>query len=318
MYRSNFTLWTMRVAFGLLAVLAIGSSALNAYGAQKGKPVLSVFRSNVGFLHSNKSEPKTYNSEAVLSSAVLVPADYDGDGKIDFGTWSVITGKWQIERSSDNTKLVINWGKRPTSRMAGNQDIASPADFDGDGKADFAFWRSATGEWHILNSSKNFERKSARVSRWGVSGDVPVQADYDGDSKADLAVFRPSENRWYILSSKTGETRTENFGIAGTDLLVPTDYTGDGKADIAVYRRGIWFVLNSKTGETEPFEFGFADARPVPADYNNDGLTDFAVYRAGTWYIYESSSPRLLTYRFGTETDIPLSSTMAKQSIAGL
>lgn len=317
MYRSNFTLWTMRISFGLLAFLAVGCSASIAYAAQNSKPVLSIFRSNVGFLHSNKAEARSDAFDA-SPSAALVPADYDGDGKTDLGIWNSATGKWQIERSSDNTKLVINWGKRQASRTAGNQDIAVPADFDGDGKADIAFWRPVTGEWHILNSSKNFDRKSVTVSRWGVSGDIPVQADYDGDSKSDLAVFRPSENRWYLLSSKTGETRTENFGIAGTDLLVPTDYTGDGKADITVYRRGTWFVLNSETGETEPFEFGFADARPVPGDYDNDGQTDFAVYRAGTWYIYESSSPRLLTYKFGNETDIPLGSVMAKQSIAGM
>ena len=246
-----------------------------------------------------------------------MPADYDGDGRMDIATWNAANGKWKIQRSSDAITTTIVWGNRFTKSRA-NQDIPVPADFDGDGLDDMAVWRSTTGEWHILNSSKDDNWAAKTIVSFGVAGDVPVQADYDGDSKADLAFFRPSENRWYIRSSKTGETRTENFGIAGTDLLVPTDYTGDGKADIAVYRRGTWFVINSETGETEPFEFGFADARPVPGDYDNDGEIDFAVYRSGTWYVYESSTPRLVTYKFGNETDIPLSSTMAKQSIAGL
>lgn len=310
----------MRIAFGLLAILAIGSSAAIACGAQKSKPVLSVFRANVGFMHSNKSDTKTAAETfgAVSSTAVLVPADYDGDGRMDFATWNAATGTWRVQRSSDNSRIAIIWGKTTKTGGVSNQDVPVPADFDGDGRADIAVWRPATGDWHILKSSKNYDRAAVTVLRWGVSGDVPVQADYDGDSKSDLAVFRPSENRWYILKSKTGETYSENFGIAGTDLLVPTDYTGDGKADIAVYRHGTWLVLNSETGETEPFEFGFADARPVPGDYDGDGETDFAVYRKGTWYVYESSSPRLLTYKFGNETDIPLSSTMAKQSIAEL
>lgn len=319
MYRSNLTLWSMRIAFGLLAILAIGSSVAIAYGAQKGKPVLSVFRANVGFLKSSKAESKTAAAlfYAVSSSEVLVPADYDGDGRMDLATWDATNGKWKIQRSSDGVTTAIVWGNRFTKAGA-KQDIPVPADFDGDGLDDLAVWRSTTGEWDILNSSRDNNRAAATILRFGVAGDVPVQADYDGDSKADLAVFRPSENRWYILSSKTGETRTENFGIAGTDLLVPSDYTGDGKADIAVYRRGTWFVQSSENGETEPFEFGFADARPVPGDYDNDGKIDFAVYRSGTWYVYETSTPRLLTYKFGNETDIPLSSTMAKQSIAGL
>ena len=307
----------MRIAFGLLAILAIGSSAAIAYGAQKAKPVLTVFRANVGFVNSSGSDSKPGTFDAASSSAVLVPADYDGDGRIDAATWKAVTGKWQVLRSSDSTKITFDLGRRSTKTGA-NQDVPVPADFDGDGRTDIAVWRSATGTWQILPSSKNYEHSAMTVSRWGSAGDVPVQADYDGDAKADLAVFRPSENRWYILESKTGETRTENFGIAGTDLLVPTDYTGDGKADIAVYRKGTWLVLNSETGETEPFEFGFADARPVPADYDNDGEIDFAVYRRGTWYVYESGSPRFLTYKFGSETDTPLCSTIAKQSIAGL
>lgn len=307
----------MRIAFGLLAIIAICISAAFAYGAQKGTPILSVFRANVGIVRSDKSDAKTVLETfgAVSSSAVPVPADYDGDGRMDLGTWDAATGTWTVQRSSDGSRFTIVFGK---NRKISEQNIAVPADFDGDGKADIAVWRPLTGDWQILNSSKNFDRASATVVRWGKAGDVPVQADYDGDSKADLAVFRPSENRWYILESKTGKTRTENFGIAGTDLLVPADYTSDGKADIAVYRKGTWLILNSETGVTEPFEFGFADARPVPGDYDGDGETDFAVYRKGTWYVYESSSPRLLSYKFGGETDIPLCTTMAKESISGI
>ena len=316
MYRSNLTLWSMRIAFGLLAVLAIGSSAAIAYGAQKGKPVLSVFRANVGFVNSNTSNAKADNFDAVSPSSFPVPADYDGDGRMDFGTWDAATGKWQLQRSGDGSKFTIIWGNNTKKRASSEPNIAVPADFDGDGKADIAVWRPAAGEWDILNSSKNFDHTKATVLRWGIIGDVPVQADYDGDAKADIAVFRPSENRWYIIESKSGMIRTESFGIAGTDLLVPADYTGDGKADIAVYRKGTWMVLNSETGETEPFEFGFADARPVPGDYDGDGETDFAVFRKGTWYVYESSAPHLLSYTFGGETDTPLCTTMAKESIA--
>lgn len=307
----------MRVLFGLLAVLAVGSSAVMALPKQAPTPNLSIYRSNVGFLNSNREDAKTSTEivEATASSAVLVPADYDGDGKLDFGTWNPSNGKWTIHRSHDASRITIAWEKTSKTRLAANQNVPVPSDFDGDGRADIAVWRSATADWHILLSTKNFDRSSSLVLSWGFPGDVPVPADYDGDSKADLAVFRPSENRWYILLSKTGETHIENFGIAGTDLLVPADYTGDGKADIAVYRRGTWFVLNSETGETEPFEFGFADATPVPADYDKDGEIDFAVYRSGTWYIYESRSPRLLSYKFGNETDLPLSSVMTKQSI---
>jgi len=308
----NLTFWPMRAGFCLLAFCAVGSFAATVYGMQTNTPVLSVFRTNVGFVDSNKRA----SAAAVSAFAVPMPADYDGDGNTDAATWEAASGRWHVQQTSNGSKFEIIWGNSLKTRRGTGQAVAVPADYDGDGKADIAIWRAATGDWHILNSSSNFDRSKAVVASWGMEGDVPVQADYDGDSKADLAVFRPAENRWLILESKTGSTRSEYFGIAGTDLLVPTDYTGDGKADIAVYRRGTWLVLNSGTGETEPFEFGFADAQPVPGDYDGDGETDFAVYRSGMWYVYESSSPRLLTYKFGSGTDVPLSSTMAKQSIA--
>ena len=310
MYRSNLTLWSMRAVFALLALLAIGSSVAIVRGAQTNKPVLSIYREGVGFIRSDRSAAADL---ATSPSGTLVPADYDGDGRLDIGTWDASTGKWEIRKSIDGSNFSIVWGNSKNA-----QSVPVPADFDGDGKADIAVWRRATGEWNILNSSNNFDAAAATVIRLGASGDIPVQADYDGDSKADAAVFRPAENRWYIRESRTGEIRRQIFGVAGTDLLVPADYTGDGKADIAVYRRGTWLVLNSETGETEPFEFGFADARPVPGDYNGDGQTDFAVFRKGKWYVYESGTPRLLSYTFGNENDLPICQTMPKPSITGL
>jgi hypothetical protein len=68
-------------------------------------------------------------------------------------------------------------------------DIPVPADYDGDGAAELAFFRPSTGRWHI----------SGRESvKFGEPGDIPVPGDYDGDGRTDLAVFRPSTGRWYL------------------------------------------------------------------------------------------------------------------------
>jgi hypothetical protein len=43
---------------------------------------------------------------------VLVPADYDGDGKADIAIWRRSTGTWWILRSSDNTPWSQSWGQK--------------------------------------------------------------------------------------------------------------------------------------------------------------------------------------------------------------
>ena len=92
-------------------------------------------------------------------------------------------------RSSDGGIQTLQWG----AGYAPYNDVAVPADYDGDGKTDIAVWRASTGDWFIVRSSDG----GIQTRQWGAGytpyNDVAVPADYDGDGKADMAVWRASQ-----------------------------------------------------------------------------------------------------------------------------
>jgi len=188
---------------------------------------------------------------------------------------------------------------------------ASAADFDSDGKADFAVFRPSSTTWLCEPSAG---KAGSTVLQWGHSSDVLIPADYDGDARTDVAVWRAENGVWYIHQSGDGQVLLVKWGTTTMhptgglpDVPVPADYDGDGKTDLGIWRpdTGEWWILKSSNDydQNEPlaFRWGKLGDVPVQADYDGDGRADLAIFRSteNRWYIRESASGKMSVHAFG-------------------
>lgn len=201
--------------------------------------------------------------------------DFNNSGKSQLSLFR--SGVWKIDGRTD----VAAYG-------TATGDIPIPGDYDGDGKAENAYWGSYSPfTWHL---------PSMPDVNFGVSGAIPVPADYNGNGRTDPAYWLPSTGQWFVKNMPT-----VTYGVSSSYIPLPADYDGDGKADFAVYSisSGNWASQAFSTYNT-----GGNGAIPVPGDYNKDGKVDIAYFRPSEkkWYVKGQPTIVLPNYLAG---DIP-------------
>jgi hypothetical protein len=161
-------------------------------------------------------------------------------------------------------------------------------DYDGDGRADLAVFRSSNNTHFVQRSSDN----SVFSLQFGLASDVLTPGDFDGDGLADIAVWRPGNGNWIFLRSSNNSVQFYQFGLNG-DEPIARDYDGDGKSDFAVIRRTggqmVWYINNSSNNSFRIETFGLDSDISAPGDYDGDGRFDLGTFRNGTFFVQRST-----------------------------
>lgn len=149
-------------------------------------------------------------------------ADFTGDGRDELVLAADVNGIMTYYIGDAVTGALLftrQWG------YAINRDIDlnllyHPADYTGDGKADFVAVRR-TGVnliWYILDPATN----TSTATLWGYGRqsagsreDIPVRGDYDGDGRQDIAVYRFSNRTFYVLKSSDNGFIVQQWGESG-------------------------------------------------------------------------------------------------------
>jgi subtilisin-like proprotein convertase family protein len=264
-------------------------------------------------LAGNTSAP----SNTLTITIVSVASDYNGDGYSDPALYERNTttnqGQWLVQATTPpaGTTPPI-WFTSGTAFGPANA-VPFQGDFDGDGKADLAYYQLSTATWFADDSKQGISSFKLGTP----NSSVPVVGYFDANAPEEMAVFTivNGQGVWSIASGIT--PRTVTFGQAG-DIPEPGNYDGLGYDQIAVYRPSTGqFLVLEPNGSTETLNLGVGGSAdlsslvPVPGAYDNltyfnrneSERTEAAVYdpKVGMYTILgpnptPSASPSLVPY----------------------
>jgi hypothetical protein len=240
-----------------------------------------------------------------LSPESFAVADFNADGKLDLGvTWNIYVddGCDEYGQCYDHyqgyASVLLGNGAgsfsapNTTSLGSGFHTSAAVADFNGDGKQDFASANNTYNSYNTLIFSRvsvllgTGTGSLAALNDFG-TGYYPVSVaagDVNGDGKADLVTANENDLS-VLLGTGTGSFGAAQSYTAGSQPkgVAMADFNGDGHIDLITFngdRGTVSVLLGTGAGAFRPpVSADGAGPMGAVADFNGDGRMDWASAR---------------------------------------
>lgn len=128
---------------------------------------------------------------------------------------------------------------RVSSDWSAYDQVLSPGDVTGDGRADLVARSTSTGKLYVYanTGAVGFKARTLGGSGFGAYEKLIAAGDIDGDGENDLLALDASNELWRFGGTGTGTFKArslvfKDWGTTYKDVVGGLDLSGDGRADL--------------------------------------------------------------------------------------